>query len=165
MDDMFQNTSSFNQNISHWDTSACTSINNMFSGSSYTKFRGNFNFSKITSCNNLLSNAALTPIQMSIILVELYNNNTFVNKTINTIPSYLNTPYVATIVTALKTSPRSNSFSGTAITPKQIHIQILRIFNFRFKNIRLFDCRFVNWVYWICHFRFQECRFFETELY
>jgi hypothetical protein len=59
-------------------------------------------FLNIGTCRNLLSFSSHTPFQMALILVDLYNNSTFKNKVIDSIPDYLNTPYIATIVTALQ---------------------------------------------------------------
>ena len=57
MINMFFNASSFNSNISSWDTSRVTIMNNMFTSSEFNSDIGSWDTSKVTNMTSMFSNA------------------------------------------------------------------------------------------------------------
>ena len=113
---MFRNTP-FNQPIGNWNTSKVTDMNGMFDHAAAFNQDISFNFTLCTSMTDFIRNSGHNPAKMSRLLKVLNNNTTFIGKDIGNIPSYLNNTSTSNIVTELKSSPKLNSFLGTAITP------------------------------------------------
>ena len=57
---MFQNTNDFNPDISNWDTSNVTTMYYMFSGSDFNQDISSWDVSNVTNCGNFSDGAPLT---------------------------------------------------------------------------------------------------------
>jgi surface protein len=115
MTNMFNGAISFNQPL-NWNTSNVTDMSGMFQNATSFNQDISFNFTSCTSMLYFIENTGYNPLKMSKLLKLFNKNTTFISKNIGNIPPYLNTTDISNTVFELTTT-KSNSFTGTPITP------------------------------------------------
>jgi surface protein len=117
---MFGGANAFNQDISIWNTVKVTNMSGMFTNATAFNQRiGKWSFAAMTTGGLGLDTTDFSNnyVKTSILLHDLSNNATVISKNIGNVGNYLNNTQTATALTKLTGAGRTNTISGTAITP------------------------------------------------